>query len=117
MPDLPPMDQVPAVKDWHTWKILKRAVHQEIILPYTADAWVRIKAGDDWVVKFSSIHSLHRYHKYLLGLSMFFISLGNFQPDGFDLKGSEIQAYMAIFNHQVSFTFFQHIRQGCPFDG
>jgi hypothetical protein len=52
MTDLPPVDQVPAVKDRHPWKILKTAGGKIKTIPDTADAWVGIKTWNDRISEF-----------------------------------------------------------------
>jgi hypothetical protein len=44
------MHQVPAVKNRNAGKKFKRAVDQVIIVTDPANAWIRIKAGDDWIL-------------------------------------------------------------------
>jgi hypothetical protein len=44
MPQLAPMDEITAVENWQTWKILKRGIHQVIVLVHPTYRGVRIKA-------------------------------------------------------------------------
>src|ERR1017187_3240074 len=49
--ELPPVHQVPAVKNRNARKKFKRAVDQVIIVTDPANAWVGVKAGEDGILK------------------------------------------------------------------
>ena len=51
MPDLPPVDEIAAMKDGHAGKVLKGRCDQVIVIACAADGWVRVKAGQDRIAK------------------------------------------------------------------
>jgi hypothetical protein len=51
MSQLPPVDKVTAVKNGQTREILKRGVHQVIVLTHPTDGGVRIKAWQNGITK------------------------------------------------------------------
>jgi hypothetical protein len=64
MSQLAPVDEVTAVENRQTWKILKRGVHQVIVLAHPADGGVRIKAWQNRVTKCSGHGLLLSVEKY-----------------------------------------------------
>jgi hypothetical protein len=47
MSDLAPVHEIAAVEEGHAREILKRARHEEVVLPEAADARVRFEGGND----------------------------------------------------------------------
>ena len=61
VPDLPPVDQILAVKDRHAGKILERAVDQIVVVAHAANARIGIEAREHRVLKRRRRHpSAHR---------------------------------------------------------
>ena len=50
MPYLLPMRQIPAVEQWHTWKILETTGYQIIIIAYAANARIGMESRNYWIL-------------------------------------------------------------------